>query len=100
MSESIEDMEERVHTEICELARVENETKAFPREKIIKCCTRLNVIAARRLWSLCVEQAAFLEHLRLFREVFLLGRGDFFRALLDTAGWLSMKYYPLSNLFG
>lgn len=99
MSESIEDMEERVHKEICELARVENETKAFPREKIIKCCTRLNAMAARRLWSLSVEQAAFLEHLRLFREVFLLGRGDFFRALLDTAGSLDITYPSLSDLF-
>jgi len=39
----------------------------------------------QQLWSLVVENADFISHLRTMKEFFLLGRGELFLAFIDKA---------------
>ena len=46
---------------------------------------------SRRLWSLVVERASLLKHLRAVKDYFLLARGDLFQAFIDqTRSLLSL----------
>jgi len=42
----------------------------------------------QQLWSLVVENADFLLHLRTMKEFYLLGRGELFLTFIDKANFM------------
>jgi gamma-tubulin complex component 4 len=51
----------------------------------------IHTYLSRRLWSLVVERARLLKHLRAVKDYYLLARGDLFQAFIDnTRGLLAL----------